>query len=172
MRYVLIMAWFFSELAIAATLDDRLAEFEKTNYLRDQFREERVAYYLDKPIVTEGELEYRAPAVLIKKIVSPEKIKQTIKNNILTITTEKNKKTIDLSEQPELAIGIYALIDLLEGDKAGLEKRFLITYQDDQENKNTWEMKLKPKDEKVFEDIKQILIKGLGGRLKLFRIDY
>jgi hypothetical protein len=158
--------------AYADLLDNRLAGFAQETHRKAKFSETYEASYLDKPVVSQGELEYRAPRLLTKNIVSPESISYTITDNMMIVKRGTEVKQIDLTQQPEIGLGINALRDLLQGNRASLEKQFWTFYSTDDRNPNLWKLVLIPRNNKLLERVKQVIMRGEGNQLREVQMHY
>lgn len=153
----------------ASTLEERLAGFGKEQELHARFVETWSASYLDQPLVSKGRLTYKAPGQLGKYIEDPEKVTQLIDGDQLSIERNGEKHTVQLSSQPELAAGIYALRDVLEGNLNGLTTRFETKYI---EEKSNWRVELKPKDKSTAKRVDNIVLSGKDNRINNVKITY
>lgn len=154
---------------LATTLAERLAGFGKEPELHARFVETWQASYLEKPLVSKGRLLYKAPGQLGKVIEEPEKVSQQIVGDQLTIERNGETHTMQLSSQPELAAGIYALRDVLEGNFTGLSARFETQYSED---KSRWRVELKPKDKSTAKRVDNIVLQGKDNRINTVKIMY
>lgn len=122
------------------------------------FTETRTVYFLENPIVTKGNLEFRPPDTLIKRIMHPELIEQHIEGEILTIYQGGNiKNTISLAKKSELATGINAIRWVLSGNLLELNKHFDVKFDN---NNSNWMIDLVPSDPEVAMNIDRISISG------------
>lgn len=151
------------------TLPELLDRFSHQKELHASFIETWMASYLEEPVVTKGRLTYRAPGELSKFIEQPEKIEQHIRSDQLILIRDGETQTIQLSSQPKLATGIYALRDVLEGDLEKVQERFIVNYS---ENLKDWVLALAPKDEDVASHIKEITLRGQANRIHQTTIQY
>jgi len=152
-----------SALVSADPLSDRLAGFSTIMESRGKFVETWSADYLDEPLISKGELLYKSPGQLSKFITDPDRIEQRIEGNRLTVIHNDEVSSIQLSEQPELAAGIYALQAVLDGNENGLRKHFEIKYS---EINSGWTLSLAPKDKQVADTIDLIVFQGSRNRIR------
>lgn len=151
------------------TLSELLDGFSHEKELHASFVETWTASYLEEPIVTKGRLSYRAPGELSKFIEQPEKIEQHIRNNELTLIRDGETQTLQLSAQSELATGIYALRDVLEGDLVKVQERFIVHYS---RTVSDWVLVLAPKGEQAASYVKDITLRGQANRIHQITIQY
>lgn len=172
MRYWLVLlACSVAFVAHADMLDHRLASFAKVTQRKAEFTETYTASYLDKPLVSQGLLEYRAPDHLIKIISTPKPVRYSIQHNIMTITWGQDVQQIDLDKQPLLGMGINALRDLLQGDRGDLEARFHTAY-DPAVGDGLWQLSLTPRDKALSKKIQRVVMRGRGNQLQEVRMEY
>ena len=144
--------------AAAVELQGVLQSIASRAVKSSNFTETRTAYFLEKPIVIEGSLEFRSPDILIKRITGPEMIEQYIEGEILSIFQNKNiTKTISLERNPELAAGVNAIRWVLSGNLVAINENFVVSFKSDNAK---WRIGLIPKDLTVADNIERILITG------------
>lgn len=170
MKYWFLLGFLLqSTLASADALSDRLAGFSTLDESRASFVETWSADYLNEPLVSKGELTYKRPGQLSKFITSPERIEQRIKGDQLSIIHNGKTHNIQLSEQPELAAGIYALQAVLDGDEKSLHKLFELRYD---ELNTRWKLSLTPKDQQVADSLELIVLQGKGNYIQRVSIQF
>ena len=158
-----------SALVSADTLSDRLSGFATLDESGGSFVETWSADYLNESLVSRGELKYKRPGQLSKFISHPERIEQRIKGNQLSVVHNGETRSVQLSEQPELAAGIYALQAVLDGDEKKLHKLFELRYS---ETNTSWNLSLKPKDQQVASSLELIIVQGKGNRIQRVNIQF
>ena len=158
-----------SALVSADALSDRLSGFATINESRGKFVETWSADYLDEPLISKGELVYKRPSQLSKIITDPQRIEQRIEGNRLTVMHNDEARNIQLSEQPELAAGIYALQAVLDGNENNLRKLFELKYS---ESNIDWTLSLMPKNKKVADSIDLIIFQGQGNHIRRIIIQF
>jgi hypothetical protein len=163
MKYWLLFSLLLqSGLVFADPLSERLAGFSIIKESRGLFVEAWSADYLDEPLISKGELLYIRPGQLSKFITDPDHIEQHIKGNQLTVIHNGEARIIQLSEQPVLAAGVFALKAVLDGDENVLRKLFEIKYS---EIESDWTLSLVPKDKQVADTIGLIVFHGSGSQI-------
>ena len=158
-----------SAIVSAGALSDRLAGFATIKKSRGSFVETWSADYLDEPLVSKGELVYKRPGQLNKLITDPDRIEQRIEGDRLTVIHNDEARSIQLSEQPVLAAGIYALQAVLDGNENNLRKLFELKYS---ELDIDWTLSLIPKNKKVADSIDLIVFQGKGNRILRITIQF
>jgi len=152
--------------AHADSLSERLASFSGLKELHGNFSEIWTSSYLKTPLVSKGRLSYSAPGNFRKLIEFPESIEQIIKENRLYITRDSETEIVQLSDQGNVATGIYALRDVLEGNESGLKARFSLKYS---EANADWVLELVPR---VKQTAEMITLKGKNNRINRIHILY
>jgi outer membrane lipoprotein-sorting protein len=156
-------------LVMADALSDRLAGFSTLNESQGDFVETLSASYLSEPLISRGTLSYKRPGQLSKLITSPVLIEQQIKGNQLSITQNDRTRSIQLSSHPELAVGIFALQAILDGNKSNLHQHFEIRYN---EISTGWTLWLTPKNPQAAKRIEEIILQGKDNSIRRTTIQY
>jgi len=167
MNYSLFIIFLLLNTSILAdTLSDRLSNFSQQKKLHGSFVETWRSGYLNEPLISKGELSYQAPGRFRKVIEHPEPVEQIIKGNRIYISRDGETEIVQLSNQKNLAVGIYALRDVLEGNESSLLERFKSNYS--QLNSN-WVLELEPR---VKQKAKLITLHGQGNYIQRVLILY
>ena len=157
-----------ASVAFGLELSELLVEISKTPEKFSRFTETRTSNFLSKPLVSKGNLEFKAPAILVKQLTYPEKSEQRINGDMLTIiNNDSSTQTLSLSTYPELEIGINAIRWVLSGDFVNLKKSFDVTFK---EYKQLWQLHLKPKNIDIITKIKNITLIGKGTNITTVNI--
>jgi len=167
--FIFVIILIQSECVFSDAFTNRLTAFSAQKTSQAKFIETWSADYLDEPLITKGKLLYKATGLLEKTIKSPEFMVQKIEGNQLSITRNGEVNYMQLTDEPVLAAGIYALRDVLEGNKNNLQKHFKLDYS---EQKNDWILVLKPKNEQIAQKIKSIILRGKFALIKQIRVNY
>lgn len=134
-----------------------------------RFTEERHLHYLDAPIRVEGELVYRAPLHLEKRILRPEQEFVTIDGDNLTIETPGSGTSTSarVSDYPVLRTLITGIHTIMAGDLETLQRVYSIEYR----NEGTeWLILLSPRDEDVRGTIQEFRLGGNADKISLVQI--
>lgn len=169
--WLMLLCIGFTSPVLADSLDDCLAAFAREAHRRAHFVEDFSASYLKQPIVSEGELEYRRPDELIKRISKPQRVIYTIRGNTMTMEREGKQVQLDLSRQPEIGLGIAALQHLLAGDRHALEEDFRLHFHADKQSPD-WRLVLEPFDDSMREKIDRVIMQGRANHLQQVKIEY
>ena len=160
-RYLLLCALLVAANARAASWDieqlmtalgshrEGHATFTETTYLK----------MLDRPLQASGELMFAAPDQLQKLTLKPKRETLTLNGDRLDIERNGRKRTLQMSEYPQIAIFIESIRGTLLGDRTALERAYELTLYGDEQQ---WTLMLVPKGEAA-NTIRRIDIGGRGG---------
>lgn len=145
----------------ASTMQTVLQKLASTTVKHAKFTETRFSSYLKQPLISKGELEFRAPATMIKKIQQPEKLTQRIEGNDLYILVNgKEKQAIYLPTHIELETGINAIRWVLSGNEKILSEEFSTKFISDDVS---WQIELTPRNDELSSVISSIVFDGKDG---------
>ena len=153
----IVLIFCFSAPINALELPELLQLFAQKKESTVDFTEETHAFFLDEPIKSSGRLQYSYPNKLYKFILEPEIITQKINGDELIITNGNETHNINLTDRPEFTIILRALMYLLSGNQAALNKDFKIIFKD---NITTWDLLLAPHDSYLSSHVESIKIVG------------
>ena len=130
------------------------------------FVEVRYSALLTRPMVASGELEYRGPQSLQKRILSPYREQQIIDGDQVTVQREGEKtRRFSLKRTPELQGMLDSLGSLLAGDADALEQTFTVTLD---EGEAGWTLHLVPRSERARQHLREILVTGRDDKADCF----
>ena len=130
------------------------------------FVEVRYSALLTRPMVASGELEYRGPQSLQKRILSPYREQQIIDGDQVTVQREGEKtRRFSLKRTPELQGMLDSLGSLLAGDADALARAFIVTIDEDEAG---WTLHLAPRSERAQQHLREILVTGTGDKPDCF----
>lgn len=170
--WVLLLMCVLSCQAHADALDHRLASFAKVTQRKVTFTETFSASYLNRPVISRGVLEYQAPDRLTKIVSTPQTVRYSIVKNQLTVRRGDDVEQVELDSQPVLSLGIRALRDLLQGDRGDLEAYFTTHYDAQADKPQRWQLVLIPRNAKLREKIRQVVMRGVANRLRQVVMNY
>jgi hypothetical protein len=167
------MTWLASAPAVAppepAPLDPvRLVEsLAREAPARTPFTEVRFSGLLDRPLIARGELEYRGPGELGKRVESPYHEDTRIAAGEVTVQRgERAPRQFSLSQIPELEGFLRGFGALLGGDAAALQRDFTLTARGDSAR---WRLELTPRDPRLARRVSAIEVDGSGDTPLCFR---
>ena len=163
----LLSALFLAVLALPASaafdvgqLMDDLARHKGG---KAKFVEKKYISLLDKPVVSTGEMTYTAPDQLEKRTLTPKVETLRLDKDLLSIEREKQKLSINLSNQPEALAFIDSIRGTLTGNRAALEKNYLLHLSG---NPDKWVLTMLPSDQKISALILRIVVSGSKNQIR------
>jgi outer membrane lipoprotein-sorting protein len=128
-----------------------------------KFIEKKYIALLDKPVVSTGELTYSAPERLEKRTLTPKPESLLLDKDILSIERDKQKLTIKIGNQPEAMAFVDSLRGMLNGNRAALEKNYLLHLSG---NSDKWVLTLLPSEPKIAALVQRITVSGSHDRIR------
>lgn len=122
-----------------------------------KFVEKKYIALLDRPVVSTGELTYNAPDRLEKRTLTPKPETLRLDKDLLSIEREKQKLSINLANQPEALAFVDSLRGTLNGNRAALEKNYLLHLSG---NSEKWVLTLLPSEQKIAALVQRITVSG------------
>jgi outer membrane lipoprotein-sorting protein len=122
-----------------------------------KFVEKKYIALLDRPVVSTGELTYSAPDRLEKRTLTPKPETLRLDKDLLSIEREKQKLSINLASQPEALAFVDSLRGTLNGNRAALEKNYLLHLSG---NSEKWVLTLLPSEQKIAALVQRITVSG------------
>jgi outer membrane lipoprotein-sorting protein len=134
---------------------------------RAKFVEKKYIALLDKPVEASGEMTYVAPDRLEKRTLTPKPELLILDRDMLSIERDKQKLSINLANQPEALAFVDSIRGTLSGNRAALEKNYLLHLTGTAEK---WELTLLPSDQKIASLVLRITV--TGRRNQIVSIEY
>ena len=166
------MKRFFASLLLLALALPASAAFDVGQLMNDlarnpggkaKFVEKKFIALLDKPVVSTGELRYSAPDRLEKRTLTPKPETLRLDRETLSIERERQKLTINLGNQPEALAFVDSLRGTLTGNRAALEKNYLLHLSG---TPDKWVLTLLPSDEKIAAFVQRIVVAGSRNQIR------
>lgn len=132
-----------------------------------RFVERRYLAMLDAPVVSRGEMQYRAPDWLERRTLSPRPERLLLDKDTLTLERDKRRITMPVNQRPEVEAFVASVRSTLQGDRATLERHFTLALQN---SAARWTLTLVPRESRLLGIVKRIDISGAAGAVD--RIDY
>lgn len=134
---------------------------------RTPFTEVRFSGLLDRPLVARGELEYRGPGDLGKRVESPYHEDTRIAAGQVTVRRgERAPRQFALGQIPELEGFLRGFGALLGGDAVALQRDFTLGARGDTAH---WRLELTPRDPRLARRVSVIEVDGSGDTPLCFR---
>jgi len=159
-------------LLLAALATPTLAAFDVGQLMTDlarhkggkaKFVEKKYISLLDKPVVSTGEMSYTAPDRLEKRTLTPKPETLLLDKEMLSIEREKQKLTINLSNQPEALAFIDSIRGTLTGNRAALEKNYFLHLAG---TSDKWVLTLLPSEQKIAALVQRITVSGSKSQIR------
>ncbi|WP_153130238.1 LolA family protein [Dechloromonas hortensis] len=128
-----------------------------------KFVEKKYISLLDKPVVSTGEMTYTAPDKLEKRTLTPKPEILILDKDLLSIERDKQKLTINLGNQPEALAFVDSIRGTLSGNRAALEKNYLLHLSGTQDK---WVLTLLPSDQKIATLLQRITVSGSKNQIR------
>lgn len=133
-----------------------------------RFVERRHMAMLDAPLVSRGEMSYRAPDWLERRTLSPRLERLLLDKDTLTLERDQRRMSMPVSQRPEVEAFVASIRSTLQGDRAALERHYRVALQGQPEKR--WTLTLEPLQARLRGIVTQIVISGVG--VAVDRIDY
>jgi outer membrane lipoprotein-sorting protein len=140
-----------------------MSELAKHKGGKAKFVEKKYISLLDKPVVSTGEMSYTAPDRLEKRTLTPKPEILLLDKEMLSIEREKQKLTINLSNQPEALAFIDSIRGTLSGNRAALEKNYGLYLVGSAEK---WTLTLLPSEQKIAALVQRIIVSGSKNQIR------
>ena len=128
-----------------------------------KFVEKKTISLLDKPVVSTGEMTYIAPAYLEKRTLTPKPEILILDKDMLSIERDKQKLSINLSNQPEALAFIDSIRGTLTGNRAALEKNYGLYLSG---TSDKWVLTLLPSEPKIAALVLRIVVTGSKNQIR------
>lgn len=143
-----------------------IAAFARTAPASIAFTEARFSSLLREPLIVSGELSYRGPGNLERRVTEPYRETTAIRGDSVSVEREgEEPRTFAMQRAPELKGLLSAFGSLLAGDAPALMKAFSVTASGDDA---LWRLELTPVDSRARRRLRAIVIDGSGAEPRCF----
>jgi outer membrane lipoprotein-sorting protein len=149
--------------AAAFDLGQLMSELASHKGGRASFVEKKYLAVLDKPVVSTGEMNYTPPDRMEKRTLTPHPETLLLDKDVVSITRDQRKLTIRLDTQPEAMAFVDSIRGLLSGDRAALEKSYLLHLSGSPQK---WVLNLLPSDQRIAAVVLRITVSGSGNQVR------
>lgn len=162
----------------APATDDELvrlfAELGARRERRARFSERKFSALLKAPIESSGTLLFRAPDLLEKRTLEPQRESVRIEGNVVTyegapLGGAMQKRTFTLTDAPLLAALSESLRATLAGDLPGLRRHYDVSWGAAQAP-NDWQLTLAPRERALREAVLKIVLRGTGSEVSAVEV--
>jgi Outer membrane lipoprotein carrier protein LolA-like len=152
--------------------DDELARlFSELGSRRERharFVERKFSALLKAPVEASGTLTFRAPDILEKRTIEPQR--EFVRIEGATVTYEgapvrgnTQKRTFAIAEAPLLAALIESLRATLAGDLPALRRHYEVSWTP--QSDPGWQLTLTPRDRALRDAVAKIVLRGAAGEV-------
>jgi Outer membrane lipoprotein carrier protein LolA-like len=139
-----------------------------------RFTERKFSALLKAPVESSGTLVFRAPDLLEKRTVAPQRESVRIEGNVVTyegapLGGNVQKRTFALSDAPLLAALIESLRATLAGDLPALRRHYDVSWSAPQSPKG-WQLTLAPREQALREAVAKVVMRGAGSEVSAVEI--
>jgi hypothetical protein len=162
----------------ARAADDELTRlFSELGTRRERqarFTERKFSALLKAPVESSGTLVFRAPDLLEKHTVEPQRELVRIEGSVVTyesaaVRSGAQKRTFALSDAPLLAALIESLRATLAGDLAALRRHYDVSWSAPQVQKG-WQLTLVPRERALLDAVAKVVLRGAGSEISTVEI--
>jgi hypothetical protein len=121
------------------------------------FTEEQDLALLKTPLHSSGVLIYQAPDHLEQRTELPHPQTAVLDHGVLTVQAGHHRRTLRLSDAPQLAPLLDAVRAVLAGDRSALERLFTLRFSGSLEH---WQLQLEPRDAVLANTLEHIALAG------------
>jgi hypothetical protein len=133
------------------------------------FVEVRYSSLLETPLVVSGRLEHRQDGTLVRRVESPyEEVTELQGENVSVERAGAKPRRFSLDRAPELRGMLASFGALLKGDRAMLDRYFVVAAQGTETH---WAITLTPRDAKLQHRLAAIVVNGSGDRPRCFTLE-
>ncbi|MGZ9058843.1 MAG: LolA-related protein, partial [Burkholderiaceae bacterium] len=143
-----------------------------------QFNERKFSALLKAPVESTGTLLFRAPDLLEKRTVRPQRELVRIEGNVVTyegapLGGTVQKRTFALSDAPLLAALSESLRATLAGDLPGLRRHYDVFWSPAQAPAHVqkgWQLTLIPRERALRDAVAKVVLRGTGSDVSTIEI--
>lgn len=143
---------------------DLMRGLAKTRERRASFVEEKHLAALTEPLISRGDLDYWAPAHLVKHTIAPVEERLEVEGSRLTIDrpSEGEHRSLSLDTQPEIKTFVEAIRSTLAGDLPTLREYYDVGFLG---SRAQWQLTLVPRSQRARDFLRVVRIEGTDDRL-------
>ena len=127
-----------------------------------RFVEEKHFSFMEENLTSSGVLYYQYPDVLIREVLEPKKQRFVVEGMHLTLEQGGKKRSIDISDYPQIRIFVDTFRATLAGDMKTIQQLFDAQLSG---NRESWTLSFSPRDKELLDQVEKIILQGRGKRL-------
>lgn len=154
-------------LAAEWNLEQLMQMLAQTHSAHASFVETKYIAMLDKPVVSSGELFYRAPDHLEKRTLKPKADTMVLDQGSLLLTRGSKEYRMQLQNYPELAAFIDSIRGTMAGDLNALETNYQLKLEG---TVASWKLHLLPVTAPIKAVVQRIRISGAANDVRSIEI--
>jgi hypothetical protein len=161
-----------SDASPGLTLDDLLSRFRAIPGLFARYREEKTIGLLAQPLISEGTVHYAPPGRVARHTRTPGPSSVVFDGSILRFGDATGEQHIDVGANPVVRAFVDTFLDVLKGDRASLERTFVIEFRssDGAHPGQRWELSLVPRAPALLGVLREVRFSGDGVIVSQMRI--
>jgi len=150
-------------VARADALDELLRGFATHRTGHAAFTEVHEFALLKRPLRSSGELRYRSPDYLEKRTLQPRPETLVLKDGTLVAERGRHRRVLELAAHPELVPYIESIRATLAGDRAALERYFVVDVSGDA---SAWTLRLRPRPGPIGRSVQEVRLSGAAAAIR------
>jgi hypothetical protein len=146
------------------TLDALLARFRAIPGLFAHYREEKHIALLAEPLVSQGTVHFAPPRRVARHTVTPTPSSVVYDGTSLRFGNVSGEQRIDVGASPVVRAFVDSFVDVLAGDRAGLDRAFVVDFHagDAAHPREAWELSLVPRSADLLAILSEVRFAGEG----------
>lgn len=156
-------------MAQAFSIESLMQELARGGESTVRYRETKHSALLKQPLEMSGELRYKRPSFLEKRVMTPHDERYTIDGDTLTVERKRDGRahTIALQSQPVLWALVEGIRATLRGDAGTLHRFYRLELEGDSA---AWTLHLLPSGTDMAEFVRVVRLRGGKGRLRAMEV--
>jgi outer membrane lipoprotein carrier protein len=151
------------------SLAQLLARFSSIKGMTARYREEKRIALLKRPLVSEGQVYFAAPDLLLQRVEKPEAATVLLEGHALRVADASGARSIDLQSSPLLRHFVLTFVYVLAGDHHALAQLYDLRFS--RSGPLAWRLELTPKQPDLGRFVKRAILEGQDGRVVSMTLD-
>jgi hypothetical protein len=146
-----------------ASLDELFAALRRSPGISASFEESKEIALLKRPLVSRGHVYFKPPRDLARHVESPTPSRLVLSRGRVRISDARGTREMDLGAAGAARALVEGFVQVLSGDRPGLEKNFGITFVLGEAG--SWKLRLEPKAEGLRRAVVSMELRGVALRV-------